>query len=156
MAKIHFFRHAILVGLLSPLLFSACATGPEVPSVAELIGKNTSQDGGACMQTSGVRSYSIYNEEFIFVDASLGSYIVTVYPGCQDLGTTPNIAFEGRINEVCGGSMDKIRTRGQHCNIHQIFEFDTRDAAFSAYQNATVQQGALVEQAADATQGAEE
>lgn len=101
------------------------------------------------MQTVGMRSYRIYNDEFIFVDASLGSYIVTVYPGCQDLGTTPNIAFEGRINEVCGGSMDKIRTRGQYCNIREIFNFDSRDAAFSAFENATVQHQALMEQGAE-------
>lgn len=147
MAKTPVLAHRVGAVLSSHLFFTACATGPEVPSVAELLGKNTGQDGGACMQTSELRRYSVADDEFIFIDGSLGYYIVTLNPGCQDLGTTPGMALDGSFNEVCGLGMDKVITRGHQCFIREIFKFDNRDAAFAAYQAAAEQQAALVKQA---------
>jgi hypothetical protein len=128
------------------LILAACATGPQIPSLAELLSRNTGQDGGACLYSSEVRRYSVYNDEFIFIDGSLGSYIVTANPGCQDLSTTPSLSFEGRSTRICGAGMDKINTRAHQCTIREIFKFETRDAAFIAFENAVEQERAMTEQ----------
>jgi hypothetical protein len=132
------------------LFFSACATAPQIPSLAELLSRNTGQDGGACLHTSDVRRYSVYNDEFIFIDGSLGSYIVTANPGCQDLSTTPSLSFEGRSTRICGAGMGKITTRAHQCTIREIFKFEGREAAFAAFENAVEQERAMTAQSADA------
>lgn len=149
MTKMHIASPRAAILYVVCALFTACATGPETPYLPELLSRNTGQDGGACLRTSDVRSYSIHNDEFIFIDASLGSYIVTANPGCQDLGTTPSMAFEGRFKEVCGGGMDKIITRGHHCTIREIFKFDNRNAAIAAYENALDQLREMTDPSAD-------
>lgn len=140
--------------VLLPLLcftaccFTACATGPDIPSAAEILSKNTGQDGSACLRINEIRHYGVSGDEFIFIDGTRGYYIATADPGCPDLATTPNIAFVGHLNKLCGIRMDKIFTRNNQCTIREIFEFQNRDEAASAYENATAQHKALMEQTA--------
>lgn len=140
--------------VLLPLLcfitccFTACATGPEIPSVAEILSKNTGQDGSACLRISEIRHYGVNGDEFIFINGTRGYYIATANPNCPDLATTPHIAFVGHLNKLCGINMDKIFTGKNQCTIREIFEFENRDAAASAYENATAEHKALMEQIA--------
>lgn len=133
--------------ILSPILFfTACTTVPEIPSVAEILSKNTGQDGSACLGVNEIRRYGVNGDEFIFIDGTRGYYIATADPGCTDLATTPNIAFVGHFNKLCGIRMDKIFTGRNQCTIREIFEFKSSDAATAAYENAIEQQRALTKQ----------
>lgn len=145
-------RYLPLAALLlaSPtLLFTACATGPEIPSVPELLSNNTGQDGRACVRVSDIRGYGVNNGGFINIDGTRGYYVATVNPGCTDLGTSPQLLFQGHFTEMCGGRMDKITTRENQCTIRAIFEFESRDAALEAYEKAKKQRDALEATAAD-------
>jgi len=129
----------------TPFLLSACATTPDVPSVAELLGTDSKQDGRACISVQEIRGYGVNSEEFIFIDGSRGYYLATANPGCMDLATTPQIAFIGHLTKLCGGRLDKIRTRDYECTIREIYRFESRDAASAAYDKAVEDHATLLE-----------
>jgi Family of unknown function (DUF6491) len=146
MEKKRFFTYNTPVVLLPLLFFTACATGPDIPSIAEILSKNTGQDGSACLRINEIRRYGVNGDEFIFINGTRGYYIATVNPVCPDIATTPNIAFVGHLNKLCGIRMDKIFTGNNQCTIREIFEFKSSDAATAAYENAIEQQRTLAEQ----------
>ena len=118
----------------------ACASpGSHTPPVKQLLSEVTGQDGRACIRQSAIRGYGILDHNIVSIDAGNDYYIATVLPGCINLETSVRAIFRSSSAfELCGGRMDKVVTREDNCIINQIFEFENREAAMSAY-NAAVE-----------------
>lgn len=123
--------------ILAPFCFlSACASTKNVPTLTESLRETTGQNGRACVRTSEIRGYGVRDNNVINIDASRGYYLATVRPGCLDLNTSMAVMFGGSYSEICGGRTDKITTGDNQCTINQLFKFESREAAFGAYEAA--------------------
>lgn len=116
---------------------SACSSvNGSAPVFHEVLSDTVEQDGRACVRQSDIRGYGVLDHDVISIDARRNYYLAMVMPGCHALGTSPAAIFEERFSEVCGGGMHKVYTGDDHCTIRKMFEFESREAAFEAHQNA--------------------
>lgn len=97
----------------------------------------TGQDGLACVRNSDIKGFGVLKRDVLSMNA-LGNeyYLATVRPGCTDLGTAAHAIFESRFGEVCGGGMHTLTTGGSQCQIQSVFEFENREQAFAAHEQA--------------------
>jgi len=123
---------------------SACTTtGESVPSFYDVLAETAGQNGRACVRQNDIRGYGVLDHEVISIDARRNYYLATVLPGCNALDTSPAALFEERFSEVCGGGMHKVYVRDDHCTIRQMYEFESREAAFAAHRRAVERYNAL-------------
>lgn len=135
--------------LLSAALVTACASTSDVPSVANLLGNATEQDGRACVRTRDIQGYGILENDVLSVNARHGYYLMTLLPGCVDIRGSMAVAFGGDFYEVCGQSMDRITTESGQCSIGQVYEFENREAAFAIYETVKEKREAMKEKQDD-------
>lgn len=129
-----------LVTLVPLCLMAACtAVSKDVPSLTETLRETTGQNGRACVRTRDIRGYGVRDNNVVNINASRGYYLATVHPGCFDLDTSMAVLFGGSYSEICGGRMDKVVTGEGQCTINQVFKFDSREAAFAAYEAALIE-----------------
>ncbi|MGD8177009.1 DUF6491 family protein [Marinimicrobium sp. ARAG 43.8] len=114
---------------------AGCAT-QEGPSFYSVLQETSEQNGRACIRHSDIRGYGVLDRDVISIDGRRHYYLATVLPGCNALGVSPAALFEQRFNEVCGGGQHRLYTGGDHCTIRQIFEFNSREEAFAAHEQA--------------------
>jgi len=117
--------------------------GGSAPPFYKVLAETLEENGRACVRHSDIRGYGVLDHDVISIDARRAYYLATVMPGCNALNTSPTALFEERFSEVCGGGMHKLYTGGDHCTIRQIFEFDSREAAFEAHGKAVEAYDAL-------------
>lgn len=130
------------------VLTSACTTtGGEVPSMAEALSEITGQNGRACVDKADIQGYGVLEEDIISIDSQQDYYLATVLPGCTDLVTSIGVAFQGGFGEICGQTSDSVITNENTCTINQMYEFESRDEAFEAYNEALQQREELKEMA---------
>ena len=118
------------------LALLSCAANRNAPTYNELLGDVTGQKGRACVRTSDIDGYGVLAGDVISIDGGFNYYLATVLPGCTDLNTSVAALFSSDFGEVCGRSMDKMYTGGDRCIINQMYEFENRDEAFAAYNQA--------------------
>ncbi|WP_339725577.1 DUF6491 family protein [uncultured Paraglaciecola sp.] len=108
-----------------------------LPSYDELLRAETGQNGRACVRQNTIRGYGMLEDDVVSINATGKNryYLVTTLFQCQSLQTTFAAGFKGDFFELCGGSRDKILTSEESCPIKSIFEFESREAAFSAFDN---------------------
>lgn len=123
---------------LSVALLS-CAANRNVPNYNELLRDVTGQNGRACVRTSDIDGYGVHAGNVISIDGGFNYYLATVLPGCTDLNTSAAALFSSDFGEVCGRSMDRMYTGGERCIINQMYEFENREEAFAAYNQAKEQ-----------------
>lgn len=124
-----------LFPLMAILSLSACAT-TETASISAALRETTGQNGRVCVRTDDIQSYGVRDNNALNIDGFRNYYVMTVRPGCHDLSLSAAAMFAGDFAEVCGGRMDKLVTGDSWCTVEHIFEFDNRDEAFSAYDEA--------------------
>lgn len=129
-------RNIIQLTFAVVLLTAGCASTGSKPDLSAALREVTDQNGRACIRTSRIKGYGVRSSHALNIDASPDYYIATLRPGCHDLPTSAAALFAGDLFEVCGGRFDNIVTRDGRCTIGQIFRFDSRDAAFQAYDAA--------------------
>ncbi len=119
---------------VTSVLLQACAiTDSNIPSYSQGLGNVTGQNGRACIRVTHIDSYGTLNDRVISIDASRNYYLATIHPGCPNIESSMGILLQGRFTEICGGRIDKIRTRDGFCSINKIYEFENQEQAFLAY-----------------------
>ncbi|MFC3122931.1 DUF6491 family protein [Agaribacter flavus] len=120
------------------LLLSACvSTEAPLPKFDELLRAETQQDGRACIEQRHIRGFGTLEDSVISIDA-IGKeeyYLATTLYQCHSLLTDFRVGFKGAFTELCGGGRDRVITSQESCPIKSIFAFESREAAFAAYQN---------------------
>lgn len=118
---------------------SSCSTtdnGGKVPRLTQILRDTTGQNGRACVRTNDIDGYGTLKYDVVSIDGHRKYYLATLMPGCNALDTSVSALFNGKFGEVCGGAIDKIAAGGDHCVIHQMFEFENREEAFATYDTA--------------------
>jgi hypothetical protein len=131
------------IAICTVVLASCASTGGDIPKVANMLRDTTGQNGRACVRQSDIQGYGVLENDVVSIDGTRKYYLATVLPGCIDLQTSVRALFSGGFGEVCGGTMNKIVTRGDQCTINQMFEFENRKAAFDTYNSILEQRKTL-------------
>lgn len=121
--------------LCSVVLVSSCSTNPSLPRFDTMMQEATGQNGRACVRKGDIDGYGVLKHDIVSIDGGRKYYLATLMPGCMDIQMSMAALFSGRFIEVCGGSNDKIVTREESCQIRQMFEFESREAAFEVYDS---------------------
>lgn len=118
-------------------LLSGCANNPKnLPSFDELLKSETQQDGKTCIRQNDINGYGVLGNDIISVDArGKKHYLITTLYRCNTLNTGFQAGFDGSYFDFCP-LRDKIVTIDESCPVKSIFEFDSRDDAFAAFENA--------------------
>ncbi len=126
----------ISIGLMS-LVLASCGTNnkPSTPRISSLLAEQTQQDGRACVRDYQIRGYNVKHWDIILLDAGRKHYVATTFQRCSELSSSNEAIFFSRFHEICGGS-SKVITRDGNCTIDKIFEFDNRDEAKAAVEQA--------------------
>lgn len=119
-------------------LVSCSSLHVNLPSYDELLRAETEQNGRACVRQHNIRGYGILDDDVISIDArgKNSYYLVTTWLKCHSLQTSFSAGFKGDFFELCGGGGDKILTSEESCPIKSIFEFASREEAFSTFEKA--------------------
>jgi hypothetical protein len=134
---------------ISTVFIVSCASTPELPDVGKMLRDTTGQNGRACIRQGDIRSFGVLENDVVSIDGTRKYYLATVMPGCHDLHTSVRAMFSGGFGEVCGGTTNKIVTRGDRCIIRQMFEFKNRKEAFAAHNAVLEERKMLKHQAAE-------
>lgn len=118
-------------------VLSGCATSPQnLPSFDELLKSETQQDGKTCIRQNDINGYGVLGNDIISVDArGKKHYLITTLYRCSTLNTGFQAGFNGSYFDFCP-LRDKIVTIDESCPVKSIFEFDSRDDAFAAFEKA--------------------
>jgi hypothetical protein len=114
---------------------ASCASTGGGPEVKKMLAEATGQNGRACVRKDYIQGYGVLKHDIVSIDSRRNYYLATVLPGCTDLQTSMRAFFNSDFYKVCGGKMDKMVTRDNHCVIHQLYEFDSRKEAFATYNS---------------------
>ncbi len=132
-----------LVVLVAVIGLSACSqairddgTVLKQPKYDELLKSISGQNGRLCIRERDINGYGTLNSHVLSVASRKNKhYLVTTMYSCPSLQHSMRAAFIGSFSDFCGGR-DKIATDEESCPIRNIYEFDSRDAAFEAFDQA--------------------
>lgn len=135
-------KYGVIVMALASVV-SCSSVQVDLPSYDELLRVETQQNGRACIRQHDIRGFGSLDDEVVSVSSNRKDhyYLVTTLFRCSSLQTSFTAGFKGGFSEFCGGGRDKILTSEESCPIKHIFEFNSREEAFSAFDKAkTVRQ----------------
>ena len=140
-------RH-LVAGLCAGILLTACGTTqdkPPTPRMDAMLAEVTEQDGRACIRIGDIEGFAPLGDRVVSVGGrGKRQYLVTTMYRCDSLSGSFGVGFSGTFSEVCGGGMGNVVTREETCPIKYIFEFQSREDAFAAYQAAEARRDARV------------
>jgi hypothetical protein len=55
---------------------------------------------------------------------------------CPAIESGARLVFKGAFTDFCGGGRDSVHGGNGRCPVQSVFEFDDRDAAFAAHDQA--------------------
>jgi hypothetical protein len=118
-------------------LVSCANLGVNLPSYDKLLKAQTEQDGRACVRQRNIRGYGMLDDNVISINVGgkHSYYLVTTLYQCHSLQTSFSAGFKGDFLELYGGGRDKILTSEESCPIQSIFEFESREEAFTTFEN---------------------
>ncbi len=123
---------------ISALLVGSCASTftPTATEMNDALRNLTGQDGRACVRQRDINGFGALNDTVLSVsDKFRGHYLMVTRFRCPGMETASAALFEGAFTEFCG-QRDAITTRDGRCPIQSVFEFDNRQAAFDAHEQA--------------------
>jgi len=127
----------IFAGLLS--LLCACDTTirqqQRPMGLAHALKIESGQDGRGCVRIASIRGYG-FERQVLRLDSGQNYYLAITKLSCPAMANAPAAVFDGPGGQICGGGASRVSTAGEHCIISHVFRFDSRDAAFSALNNA--------------------
>ena len=128
---------ALLV--VASLLAAACSSTSFSPTPVEMndaLKTITGQDGRACVRVQDISGYGTLDDTTVSVsDKFRRHYLMVTAHRCPAMETSPRAAFKGSFTEFCG-QRDSLFSGGDRCLVRSIFEFENRDAAFDAHDQA--------------------
>lgn len=137
---------AVTLGITT--LASCASVMVDLPSHNELLSEMTGQDGRTCIRQSDIRGYGVLDDDVISIDVSRNKYyLATTVLRCGSLQTGFKTGFDGTFAQFCGGGRDKVVTLDESCPIQGIFEFESREAAFDAFEMSEVKRRELMDEA---------
>ena len=123
------------------LVLGACATSGNAPPSPQEINaalvEITGQNGRSCVRQIDISGYAALNDSVVSVSAKFRKHylMVTMYR-CPAMESTAHALFEGAFTEFCGGGRDSIATADGRCPIQTVYEFENRQDAFDAHDEA--------------------
>jgi hypothetical protein len=131
-----FFKYCLIIMAFLSLV-SCAILGVNLPSYDKLLKAQTEQDGRACVRQRNIRGYGMLDDNVISINVGgkHSYYLVTTLYQCHSLQTSFSAGFKGDFLELCGGGRDKILTSEESCPIQSIFEFESREEAFTTFEN---------------------
>jgi hypothetical protein len=132
--KVKIFNYCLAI-IACASFVSCSSSGVNLPSYDELLKVETQQNGRACIRQHNIRGYGILDDEVVSISASGKNryYLATTLLQCHSLQMSFAAGFKGGFSEICGGGRDKILTNEESCPIKSIFEFNSREEAFTAF-----------------------
>lgn len=132
-------RIPITLPVLAAVLLSACASTGYTPTPLEMdsaLQDITGQNGRACIRQRDISGFGTLSDSVVSVsDKFRGHFLLVTRHRCPGMESATAALFEGAFTEFCG-RRDSIETRDGRCPIQSVFEFESRDAAFSAHDKA--------------------
>ena len=132
-------RFATTIVPLLTLLLTGCASTGHTPTAQEMdaaLMAITGQNGRACIRQRDIHGFGTLNDSLVSVsDKFRGHYLMVTRYRCPAMESSTAALFEGAFTEFCG-QRDSIKTAQGRCPIQSIFEFENRDAAFAAFDEA--------------------
>lgn len=134
----NFKRIAIFLSVLP--LAVACGTTAYQPSPQEMntvLAELTGQDGRACVRVRDISGFGVINDSTVSVsDKFRGHYLMVTMHRCPNLATSSAAAFKGAFTEFCGRRDSLYTAAGGRCPVQSVYEFENRQAAFDAVDQA--------------------
>lgn len=137
-------QKSLLLILIAGLM--SCQNLPkDLPSYDSMLKASTGQDGRACIRNDRINGYGTLDTGVVSVD-TFGKkyYLVTTIQNCNSLDVGFKAAFKGSFSEFCS-LRDKIITQDEACNVRSIFEFESRNAAFDAFNLVETKRNKMIE-----------
>ncbi|MEJ2383742.1 MAG: DUF6491 family protein [Xanthomonadales bacterium] len=129
--------------LMTPLaliVLAACSTTSYQPMPQEMtraLTAVTGQDGRECMRVNDIAGYGTLNDSVLSVSSKFRNhYLLVALYRCPEMETSSAALFKGSFTEFCGGGRDSVLAGKRRCPIQGVFEFENREAAFAAYDQA--------------------
>ncbi len=126
--------------VITAFTLSACTSNkPDqtVPRFSAVLSEVTGQNGRACVRISDIRSYGTRDRgRVITINARRKYYAATTLYRCSEIDFSHQALFDGNFHEICGNSTSYIIAGGERCPIHKVFEFENRESATDAINQA--------------------
>ena len=125
---------------LTLMLIGGCSSAPYQPlpqDMSRALSATTGQNGRACMRVSDIAGYGTLNDSVLSVSSKFRNHylLVTLYR-CPEMELSSAALFKGSFTEFCGGGRDAVLAGKRRCPIQGVFEFENREAAVAAYDQA--------------------
>jgi len=132
------FKTALVLTLMLAFI-QACSSTSFSPSSQEMnlaLQEITGEDGRACVRSRDISGYAPLNDTTVSVSDKFRAHslMVTTFR-CPAMEGSPGAAFKGAFTEFCG-RRDALFSGGSRCPVQSIFIFESRDAAFEAFDQA--------------------
>jgi hypothetical protein len=129
----------ILAGWALTLL-SGCHSATYQPMPQDMtraLSETTGQNGRECMRVSDIAGYGTLNDSVLSVSSKFRNhYLLVTLFRCPEMELSSAALFKGSFTEFCGGGRDAVLAGKRQCPIQGVFEFENREAAFAAYDEA--------------------
>ena len=131
-------RLAALMSL--PLLAAGCATTeiqPMPQEMLEALNGITESNGRACLRVADISGYGTLNDSVLSVSSKFRKhYLLVTLFRCPEMEISSAALFKGSFTELCGGGRDSVFAGQRQCPVQGVYEFENRQAAFAAYDEA--------------------
>jgi hypothetical protein len=121
-------------------LFAACSSTAYIPTPSEMntaLREITGQNGRACVRIRDIAGYGTLSDSVLSVSSKFRNhYVMVTLHRCPAIESGARLAFKGAFTDFCGGGRDSVHGGNGRCPVQSVFEFDDRDAAFAAHDQA--------------------
>ena len=131
----------LIVACLFASLVAGCGTTPtkqpEPRAIDEALREVTGQNGRTCVYIRDIRGYGTLSDSVLSVSArQRKQYLMVTLYRCPSMQDNAGAAFWGAYTEFCGGGRDSVQAGARPCPVRSVFEFESRDDAFAAHDQA--------------------
>jgi hypothetical protein len=122
-------------------MLTACSTTSDrnvtAAEMDNALRQATGQNGRTCVWVSDIMGFGVLSDSVISVsERRRNHYLMVTLQRCPGMQTASLAMFHGAFSEFCGGGRDSLTTRDSQCPVRSVFEFEDRQAAFDAYDQA--------------------
>lgn len=122
------------------LLVAGCATTEVQPvpqEMLEALNGITQSNGRQCLRVADISGYGTLNDSVLSVSSKFRKhYLLVTLFRCPEMEISSAALFKGSFTELCGGGRDAVFAGQRQCPVQGVYEFENRQAAFAAYDEA--------------------
>lgn len=130
------------------ILMTGCTShNLNLPNYDTLLKQDAGQNGRACVRQQDINGFGFLDDDVVSISTrgNRDYFLATTMFRCNSLSANFAVGFQGTFTEVCGGGSGKIITADESCPIRSVFEFESRQAAFDAYNKAKLKRSEMRE-----------